>query len=1272
MGPSPDPSLRDLDRGGPMRPFDPLVELPPGVTLIEASAGTGKTYNLTNLCLRLVVEHHIPIEQVLLVTFTRAATAELRDRLRDRFNEARRSFTEALQGAVPGEPVQRALAFAQGAPRADLADRLRAVERALRGIDAAPVFTIHGFCQRVLREHAFESGADLTAELLDDTSEILARVVADEHIALHYDATDLASSFYTDVCRLRHGEDSAQGGSALFTLARQITSKGRAPIEPLDDPTTTPDALARDLAEAWKAESESMLTHLRGAIGDKVVSGRSYQERWTTPRAQALDDWAANPITAPPEKALSYFSAARIAERLNKGKTYDHHPLQHTVDRFLDDWSQLADRTVAHVARRLRDRFEQALRRDGAVSFDHLIRDVADQVERPELRAALRARYQAALIDEFQDTDAEQWAIFSAVFAGTPTHRLILVGDPKQAIYAFRGADVRVYGAAKHRTPAARRFTMATNWRSDGPFVEAMNALLRTDPDPFSEPFIAYEPVGVPEAHQSPRVLLGGGRAPLTIRWFDARIAGEEPNHPIKRGEARKLLPDLVLPEVRSLLDGSSVLQTADGSRPLQAGDLAVLVRTNVEASRIRDVLVRHGIAAVVRQGEAVTRSIATSWVRAWLEVMADPSADGPLRAFAVGPLGGWSLPELSLALHHGDAKAQRRWVDLCVTLREQSGTYSDRGFWAAWQQLIGDSVLRPLDRIATAPRAERALADLAHLGELLHEASAQHRDPDALAQWLDSRAEREDLDAEVVAQRLETDTQAVQVLTIHRSKGLQYPVVLLPDLWRCSTLRSDVAYATPYDPARFDEAEPSSLRLDLSLNKDASPKSERIQVLEDDMLREAVRLAYVAITRAEHAAILWGGLTDKLGYSPLAALLAPHARASTDEQAIEIARSLDREPQLLRDAARALTTPNRIAFFEVEPLTPQASAGAITTKPVEISALAYPRGPFSRGWKRLSFTALTRDHHGPSADVTDYDEVDDPESSERSPGPAVPDQVALADFPRGREAGITIHSVLEDLDFVTGEPLPRSGAPDLASFLEQCGARLGLTDEAALASLQATLPSILQTPLGPAFHGIRLCDIPHHDRLDELEFDLPVAGGYRWQGQRGLTGAALAEVLAPAVQDLPEGEAWIQSLASMQREVVAGFLTGSLDLTARITTPDGPRWIVADYKSNRLGSPYRGAPTGASTQRDYRPERLAGAMVEHHYLLQASLYLTGLHRFLRYRLGSRYHYSTHVLGAAYLFIRGMNGEPGAGVFAYTPPAQVIHDLSDLLDEGAP
>lgn len=1258
-----------------MRPFEPLVDLPPGVTLIEASAGTGKTYNLTNLCLRLVVEHQIPVEQVLMVTFTRAATAELRDRLRARFDEARQSFAAALLGQPPSEPVQLALAMVNGVPRADLSDRLLAVEQALRSIDAAPVFTIHGFCQRVLREHAFESGADLTAELLQDTSDILTRVVADEHIALHHDASDLTADFYTQVCGLKHAEESGPRGSPLVALAYHVTSKRHAEIDPCSRPTTTPDQLAAELIEVWRAERDPMLAHLRQEIAAKVVSGRSYQERWTSGHAATLDSWADGPTSLPHSTALAYFSASRVQSKLNKGKTYASHPLQDRIDQFIEAWQELADQTVAQVGRRLRERFEHALSHDGAVSFDHFIHNVAAQVEQPELRGALRARYRAALIDEFQDTDAEQWAIFSAIFGSSPNHRLILVGDPKQAIYAFRGADVRVYGAAKHQTPADRQLTMATNYRSDGPFVEALNRLMGTATDPFSEAFISYEKVGVPDHHRELRLLLHGGRAPLTFRWFDARLVGGSAGSPIKRGEARRAIPAMVTSEVSSLLDGSSTLQTSHGVRPLQAGDLAVLVRTNLEASKVRDALVRQGIPAVVQQGEAVTHSLAATWLRGWLEVMADPAADGPLRAFAVGPLGGWGLPELHAALHrdqeHTLEQDQARWVDLCQRVRQQARTFEDRGFWAAWQRLIADPVLTPLDRIATAPRAERALADLAHLSELLHEASAQHRDPDSLAQWLDSRAEHDDLEAEAAAQRLETDSRAVQVLTIHRSKGLQYPVVLLPDLWRSSTLRPDVLRATPYDPSRFDQDLPSSLRLDLSTDPAASPKAERVEVARQDLLRESIRLAYVALTRAENAAIVWGGVVDQLGQSPLAALLAPHSQAPSGRSSIEIAARFDGQPVLARDTARALATPNRIAFSEIESLTPTGSSPPPAPDLPAFSASTYEREPFTRAWRRLSFTALTRHAHGPTAPVADYDEVDDAVPAEGPGAPPRPDQVALASFPRGREAGIYVHSVLENLDFESCAPAAHTQLPDLESLLSQLGSRLGLTEPQALTTLERALPSIVDTPLGEGFAGARLRDISAGDRLDELEFDLPVAGGYRWhEGRGGLTGAAFARVLAPAVQDLPGGASWIESLSRVQPETVAGFLTGSIDLVARISTSQGPRWFVADYKTNRLSSPAPGHPAGTSTQADYRPARLRGAMFEHHYLLQASLYLVGLHRYLRHRLGPSYRYPEQILGAAYLFVRGMNGEPGEGVYGFHPPASVILALSDLLDGG--
>jgi exodeoxyribonuclease V beta subunit len=1244
-----------------VRPFDPLLPLPPGTTLVEASAGTGKTYNLTNLCLRLVVEHGVPVDRILLVTFTRAATAELRDRLRKRFVEAAAALAAAADGAPPpDEPVRRHLGWLGDAAHPDLEERRHRLARAVRDVDAAAVFTIHGFCQRVLREHALACGFDLTAELLEDTRAVVEDAVIDTHVALRHDKST-AELVFLDDAKLRLTD--------LRTLARAVTHDADAPIDPPGDYPALDDAIG-GLAAAWARDGADAAAWVLARVADDTLNRTSYRPDRVEAQARALGAWLTGdgPI---PASGFALLTPTMLASKVKKGRALPAAvpPILHQVEALHDALGPLADAASGAVARALRARYERALAQADAIGFDRLIRDVAAKVDEPALRHALRERYHAALIDEFQDTDAAQWRIFHTLFGRAPDRRLILVGDPKQAIYAFRGADVRVYGAAREATPDDRRFTMRTNHRSDGPLVAALNALFRPaaratgEPlDAFGEPFIRYEPVGVPAHHAAPR-LSAPGRAPVELRWFSAEDFGGERGGPARSGDAIEALPARVRDEIRAILGSGATITTRDGTRPVAPGDLAVLVTTNRLAALVRDALARGGLPAVVQQGEPVVASEAAGWIADWLAAVASPTADAPLRRFAVSPLGGWALPDLYAALHQEDLAAQERWAALCERVAVQAAVFARRGFLATWHTLLANtSDGDPLGRVAATPRGERALTDLAHLAELLHAAAAERPGPAALGAWLRAQRDEPDLDADALAQRLETDARAVQIVTIHKSKGLQYPIVLLPDLWRGPSSAHLPTRITPYLHPTPDGA---ALRLDATVNPKAEPKRSRIAAADDAVRRERVRLLYVATTRAEHHLVVWGGPHKDFGRSPLAALLAAHVADVTDP--VAEADALDVDLDALRGLLAGPIARGEVAITGLDgaasAAAPPGHDDAATPTPAR-----YGRGGFDRAWRRLSFTGLTRTAgHGAPAEA-DYDEVD----VGAAPEPTAPlaDEVPLARFPRGREAGVYVHGIFEKIDFQT--LLPRDGG-DLAALLRADARRTGLDDEQALDELQAALPTIVATPLGGALGPFALRDLAPTDRLDELAFDLPVCGGFSWRaGGPGVTGAALAEALRGAGAGIPGYDAWLARVAALQPDAVAGFLTGSIDLVGRVHTAEGPRFFVADYKTNRLATPAPDDPVGRSTQADYAPDRLAAAMAEHHYFLQAALYLVALDRYLRHRLGARYAYERDVLGAAYLFVRGMSGAPGAGVLGFRPPASTIDALSALLERGAP
>ncbi len=1147
-----------------MRPvFDPERPLRPGVTVLEASAGTGKTYQISTLVARLVAEAGLPIDKILVVTFTRAATDELVDRVRGRLVEC--------------------LAAAHDDPQA--AGRLRT---ALQDFDQATISTIHGFCQRVLQQNAFESLADADAELLTDDRPLRTSIRADIIARLRYDATSDLRAFL-DASPKKGG--CGLDGEALDALLAQAA---RHP-----DATLVPEASAGVLC----------------------------------------DDAGASHLKIPDD------DAAR---------------------------AELAGQVRADVARFARAELTARAEQQRAQTFDDLLRLLAGALgpDAPEerralLRDAVRQRYSAALIDEFQDTDRVQWTIFQTLFGGQQdASYLYLIGDPKQAIYGFRGANVKVYLEAVRAADADQVFTMRRNYRADARLVAGLNHLWRRD-GAFGEPGIEY--VQVEAEHQLDRLLPPASwsdedprRGALQLRFFDGALKrGGDPNELLTAGALGGLLAARVATDVVSLLhDGFSLVEEA-GQRGLHPGDIAILVRSHFQAEALQGALNERGVPSVRSGAASVYASDEAVQLLAWLAAVAEPGRDGPARRAAATPLFGWRAGDLA-RLAADDPTTVARWDAWLDALGAAARAFERRGFMAAFRGAADEHDVRR--RLLAWPDGERRLTNLLHTAELVHTAQTSQRlTPQATHAWLaDQRSRVEQEEAGEAELRLERDDAAVQLLTMHKSKGLQFPVVFAPYLSDGRRLRDSHPLIVP-DPAHPDR------RLLLTQTDDeAAPRAELLVDAEGEAAREATRLAYVALTRACHRCYVYAGPSTRSGenlyaQSPIAALLHPGGDAAP--------ASLWAEVSALAAAAPTWAGSASVGASRCEPPRTTRWTAPADSQRAPLRARPYTRGAFDGAWRVHSYTSLTRAHESPSADGAPEPAPGHDDTADRlRDGPGGPDvsdatgdpDVPLAGFAAGPDAGTFLHAVLENVDFVSTEDDPLREAA-VGAQIEASRHRFGFS-EADTGGLAPSFAETLRVPLGGPLGAFRLLDLPKADRLDELRFNLPISG----PAGAAVAGSDLAAAFQPGGA-LSEG--YVETLRSLRFGRLAGFLTGAIDLVFR---KDG-RWFVVDYKSNRIDPPR----SGTSPLRNYRADCMRWEMERHHYLLQAHLYTCATHRFLRQRVPD-YSYAEHFGGVAYLFLRGMTEPAHAfdedglrpGVFHLRPEASVVARLDELFAGG--
>ena len=1259
-----------------------LVGLPLiGHHLIEASAGTGKTFTLAALYVRLVlgplpgretVDFPRPLTppEILVVTFTEAATAELRGRIRARLKQARDWLLASAEDrhdpvlAELLEPLATAgeVACRSGARRLDQAARL---------MDEAAIFTIHGFCQRMLTRHAFDAGARFSAELLQDGQALLARAVEDYWRCEFYPLDERWQ---------RQIRSQWSGPEALAAALRPLLKDGEPqPLWVAGEAVEAPDSLTALFAELESGldERESIESALaaawdRDAIGalmaeafhDGVLNKRSFKPDELADRLAAFESWLARGEFEAAEEITDssgrfWLSQEKLAGALlkgaaQKGLTAPTHPFFAHLDRLAAHgrpFDAVARQVLAHARDRIAVSFAADKRRQGLWEFSDLLNDLDAALARPApssdgpagivatesetraddsaaLRLAARIRHElpVALIDEFQDTDPVQYRIFSNIYrapeSDPATTALLMIGDPKQAIYAFRGADIHTYLRARRATPS--RFTLMRNFRSTQAMVEATNALFRGHPQPFGSDEIPF--VAVESNPKSTRLVDRGGQpvAALGVWWPDTE------RH--SRGEYQNVMAAATRAEVQRLLEGAWRFEGAKGERPVQPADIAILVRHGGEALKVRAALAEGGIRSVyLSERSSVFDTPQAFELLQLFEAVAQPRQDARLKAALATKLLNDSPQALEPLL--ADELAWEREVERFSDYHRQ---WQRRGVLPMLRTVMRD--FRIAERLAQRTDGERALTDLLHLGELAQNAQQRLDGEQALLRWWHRALQEgvETLDSQALSQRLESDEDLVRVITVHKSKGLEYPIVLLPFI--CSHRPAEPDRQTGLLALKSPEGEGSVMV--------ASPDDAQQREADLARLDEDVRLLYVALTRAAYACRLGvahvGRGRGKSGCLHETALGRLLGSDKEDDGAALLGR--------LKEGQQA-------GWLAIEP-PPEApvhrlriDAFAPQTKPARVF-----RGQIDDDWWIASYTSLIADARRALGDTDRGEEawhrdtngegggedaaaasedlpatLDIEVSRERDPVPR-PSIRSLLDFPRGPRPGTFLHGLLERLDFDRLEDPAYAVA--LRRDIERRLAMSGFdADWASL--LHAWLLERLRLPLMHVDgHPVRL------DRLEawrtELEFWLPASDAWSEPLDRLVTRLEPLPGLRPRLAP----------------RKLNGMLKGYIDLTFEA----GGRWYVLDWKSNHLGN----------DPADYQGERLAAAMVDHRYDLQYVLYVLALHRLLKSRLED-YDYDRHVGGACYVFLRGLAESPLSKA-----PEDASRDAPKEVSEVAP
>ena len=1202
--------------------LDPFSFPLQGTHLIEASAGTGKTYTITSLYLRLLLGHgdlltgfgrHLGVSEILLVTFTEAATQELKGRIRTRIHQAKQAF---LKGSAKGDDFLEKLL--KDFPEQSFPALVRHLNLAEQQMDEAAIYTIHGFCQRMLKQNAFECNVLFDMNVVKDEQDIRETASLDFWREAMY---SLEPKHAVAV------QPYWKGPHEFMSSIQSMVEREGLCIYPALDESYQPGATATLIAQTldqWfeklRLFKQSWLAarpDLAALIEQSDVSKRSYTKKRLPEWLSKVDAFCNDEQLQSLPDALSKFSQQELYEKTPKGQA-PVHSVFNEIEALLAQPLSLKELIQHAGILDIRQRLKTLKNQQQVFGFSDLLTQLNDALHSdfgPNLSARIRTLHPVTMIDEFQDTDLTQYGIFERIYFNDPRCGAYLIGDPKQAIYSFRNADIFTYIRAKEEVN--EHYHLDTNWRSTHAMVDAGNHLFQFSLRPFiyddAIPFLSVSSGG--KADKLPLKIKEKKQHTAALQFF--LLDGDKP---FNKQSYQQHQAECCANEIASLLNAGVGGQATIAGKALANEDIAVLVRDRHEAALIQQQLEHRNVDAVYMSSKdgvfssqeasdlyllmVGVASVSTS-ESGWggqLSVTMDEQA---IRSALSSSLFNYSKEELENYFFD-----ENQWENTQQEFGFYQNVWSNQGVLPMLHQVFQRrQVMAILQQTANA---ERRLTNILHIAELLQHAASEFSGEKELLVWFLHQIDSQEQVADDALLRLDSDRKRVQIVTIHKSKGLEYPIVFIP--FACSYKIAKVAL--------YQDEKQQRKVLDLGGSKEAIEKTEKERLAED------LRLLYVALTRSIYRCYL--GVAD----------VSVGKRKGSDLAKTALGYLLLEETSSdLKTRLNKLT--ENSSHISIRHIDPEEEKTLQVFTPAYQQDIKLKAKQFStkieRDWRVSSFTALTRNAgHKVQAfsEQLDLDALQDGLS--QTPEIMMGDEGrTLFTFPKGAQAGTLMHNLFENIDFTQVEP------PDLLTLIDDKLLLAGFENEwrDVLAEM---IDEVLQTPLNACVdkqeQSLCLNQIPNHKRFVELEFTLPIA-------------ILESHTLQNLEQQLQPDSQYGRLEFLPQR----GYLKGFIDL---IFEWQG-QYFILDYKSNHLGD----------SLENYQPEKLKDAMAEHHYTLQYLIYSLALHRYLKHRLAN-YDYQTHFGGVYYLFLRGMRkDEPGNGIYFNKPEQSIIEELDASISE---
>ena len=1198
----------------PLKTLDPHTLPLQSINLIEASAGTGKSWTVTLLYLRLLLEKSLTVDQILVVTFTDAATKELREAIRERLLDALFIFetpddNEDRQKRLADKPEYHALFARYAVDDESLIRAISALHRAKLSLDEAAIFTIHGFCQRALQDKAFDAALPFESELMDDDLTLMQNITDDFWRKRFFKAP---KALLFKLKQQNITPDSLLTEIRPAVVKPYLTVCGPTSFDDHVENWESLEALFLKALSLWEAHSDEII----GLLTQTALDEAAYYAQFKKDREYLFGEMQKMLLSKTmPSRLDSKFDWLGCKEKTKVKFESIEHPFFSAWQAFLETWREVDTKADAFIAQTrldllhyLRKELPKEKRRLGVLSFDDLLLNLQQAMQlTPELAVDLRQQYPAALIDEFQDTDPIQYDIFNTLYPADTPHAVFFVGDPKQAIYSFRGGDIHTYLQAKAKTDEENQYTLKTNWRSHPALIQALNALYSDVDNPFRDKGITYIQV---DAGKPSETALALPSLELSSESISEKALSfwrvEKDDEAESVGQLRQKIAEAVAGDITRLLNAAKTGHASLEGQPLEGGDIAVLVRSHTQGDLIKSALNARGVASVQSSRKSIYNTKEASDMQVLLAAIADPRHEMNVRKALVTDLMGYQADDLLVFEEDSEA-----WENKLLAMQEWHRLWQKQGFLPMIRHLMQTENVH--QHLLSFVDGERRLTNVLHLAELIHQHSHQQGlSKEEVLRWL--RLQQENTSTTDSELRLESDEKLVKIVTIHKSKGLEYPIVYCPFVGISGNVPIDKVFS-------FHQAGEACLEIG------SSQAEEHKLIAKEEVLAEDSRLLYVALTRAKYRCIVVC-MPEPIKNAPDKTALGWLLTNGMEVQK-GTTKAVKKQNATFYEHYKAhLDSLSQCGSVSVQAL-PQFEEGLryqAVASPEKLTARTFTADILPQA-QVTSFSGLTSGAHNESPD---YD-ANAPFS------PTLP-PLAENEFPRGNTAGSCLHEIYENLDFTLS-------LDEQALIFKDALHKWGF-EEALVPVAQGLIRRSLDAEL---FTGFSLSQLTNTHRLNEMAFYLP------------LEQLKIEDLQQLLYQHLPEEWQVVRdAVSTLSFEQIEGYLKGFIDL---IFEHEGQFYVV-DYKSNTL--------------LNYDSEHLLTTMAESHYYLQALLYSVALHRYLQKRLpdydmqrqfGGVYYLFIRGMSAGESE-REKSRKTRGGVFAYKPDLALMNALDGLFMES--